>query len=339
MADSPLDHIVDHLRRSGSTYFPQYSEVKSARVVGHTPKPDHYIYEIVLDFPDANERVNAKIYLGKSGQRSAQELARCETQNLEFVHQTAKRRKLTGVPRPIGDFSELGAVVSTKIHGLPLQSILMKVALLPDNGNYRLLEQAARQAGEWLQQFHKATAGVSSAIDSDSLIADMEKLCARAQKDGLPAESTDAILINAKCAFNKQKRAMRFSARLQDFVPLNVLVSGDGVGFCEFATLARQGPALMDVATFLATVEALEKYPFCNRDLITVVQDAFTEAYGVTAQEQGLLTALRMQVLLQMFLQGRVIKESAERKKVMWANVMKRFLQRAAQRSTAARVA
>jgi hypothetical protein len=42
-----------------------------------------------------------------------------------------------------------------------------------------------------------------------------------------------------------------------------------------------------------------------------------------------------MKVLLQMFLQGRVIKESAERKKVMWANVMKRFLQRAAQRSAA----
>jgi hypothetical protein len=94
----------------------------------------------------------------------------------------------------------------------------------------------------------------------------------------------------------------------------------------------------MDAATFLATVEVLEKYPFCNRDLTTLVQDAFAEAYGVTPQEQALLDALKMKILLQMFLQGRVIKESAERKKVMWANVMKRFLQRAAMRS-AARVA
>lgn len=335
MADSPLDHIVNQLRSSGCGYFPQYSEVRSARVVGHTPKPDHYIYEIVLDFPDASERLNAKIYRGKPGQRAAQELARNEMQNLQFVYQTAQRRKLTGVPRPVGDFSELGAVVSTKVAGLPLQSIIMKVALLPDNGNHRLLELAARQAGEWLQLFHKATAGVAATIDCDSLLTDMEKLCARAQKDGLPAESTDAILISAKCAFNKQRRPLRFSARLQDFIPLNVLVSEDGIGFSEFATLTRQGPSLMDVATFLATVEALEKYPFCNRDLITVIQDAFTEAYGISAQEQGLLTALRMKVLLQMFLQGRVIKESAERKKVMWANVMKRFLQRAAQRSAA----
>ena len=68
------------------------------------------------------------------------------------------------------------------------------------------------------------------------------------------------------------------------------------------------------------------------------VQDAFVEAYGVTAQEEALLDTLKMKVLLQMFAQGRLVKESAERKKVMWANVMKRFIQQAAERS-AARVA
>ncbi|HKD85012.1 MAG TPA: hypothetical protein VKB58_09715 [Terriglobales bacterium] len=338
MADNSLDLIVDYLRNSGSAYFPRCPEIKFARVVGHTPKPDHYIYEIVLDFADGSERVNAKIYRGRGTGRSAQELARDETQNLQFAHQTAERRKLQGVPRPIGDFSELGAVVSTKVHGLPLQSIIMKVALLPDNGNHHVLEIASRQAGQWLQQFHKATAGVPSPLDSNSLLSEMERLCAKAQKDGLPAESTDAILITAKSAFNKQRRPLRSSARLQDFVPLNVLVAEDGVGYCEFASLARQGHSLMDAATFLATVEVLEKYPFCNRDITTLVQDAFTEAYGVSSQEQALLDALKMKVLLQMFLQGRVIKESAERKKVMWTNVMKRFLQRAAMRS-AARVA
>ena len=338
MADNPLDLIVEHLRKSGSEYFPRCPEVRSARVVGHTPKPDHYTYEIVLDFADGSERVNAKIYRGRGAGRSPQELARNETQNLQFAYQTADRRKLRGVPRPIGDFSDLGAVVSTKIHGLPLQSIIMKVALLPDNGNHRLLEIAAMQAGQWLQQFHRATAGVPTPLESEALLSEMEKLCARAQKDGLPGESTDAILITAKSAFNKQRRPLRSSARLQDFVPLNVLVAEDGVGYCEFASLARQGHSLMDAATFLATVEVLEKYPFCNRDLTTLVQDAFTEAYGVSSQEQALLDALKMKVLLQMFLQGRVIKESAERKKVMWANVMKRFLQRAAMRS-AARVA
>lgn len=333
MADNPLDHIVNQLRCSGSEYFPRSSEVKFARVVGHTPKPDYCTYEIALDFADSSERVNAKIYRGRAGSRSAPELARSEIENLQFAYQVAERRKLNGVPRPVGDFSELGAVVSTKLHGLPLQSIIMKVALLPDRGNHRLLEIAARQAGEWLQGFHKATAGAPAVIDTGSLLGEMEKLCAKAQKDGLPAGSTAAILRSARSALNRQRRPLRYSARLQNFVPLNVLVGEDGVGYSEFANLNRQGCSLLDAATFLATVEVLEKYPFCDRDLTALVQEAFTEAYEVSSQEQILLETLKMKVLLQMFLQGRVIKDSAERKKVMWANVMKRFLQRAVERS------
>jgi hypothetical protein len=40
-----------------------------------------------------------------------------------------------------------------------------------------------------------------------------------------------------------------------------------------------------------------------------------------------------MKVLLSMFAAGRTGKESAVRKKVMWANVMKKFIQAAADRS------
>ncbi len=337
MSDSTLDQIVDDLRSSGSEYFPQHPEVKAVRVVGHTPKPEYYIYEIVLDFSDDSERVNAKLYRAKSGSKGSQEHAQDEAQNLHFAWQTAEKRKLDGIPRPVGDYTELGAVVSTKVNGLPLQSIIMKAALLPD-GSPQLLETAARQAGEWLAQFHKATSGMPMAVDADSVLSELEKLCGKARKDGLPADSTEAILANAKNALTKQRRAVRSSAVLQDFVPLNVLVAEDGIGFCEFANLHQQGHSLHDVAMFLAAVEALEKYPFCNRNITSLVQDAFIQAYGVAEAEEALLDTLKMKILLQMFAQGRLIKESAERKKVMWANVMKRFIQQAAERS-AARVA
>jgi hypothetical protein len=338
MSDSALDQIVDDLRSSGSKYFPQHSDAKTARVVGHTPKPEHYTYEIVLDFPDGSERVHAKIYRGKSEGRLPQEAALREAQNLHFAHEVAQRRSLEGVPGPVGDYAHLGAVVSTKVNGLPLQSVIMKAALLPGDGNHVLLESAARQAGEWLQRFHKATAAMPAPLDGSGILSEMEKLCARAQKDGLPPESTEAILSKAGNALRRQKRPLRASALLNCFIPLNVLVSEDGVGFCELAGLSRQGNSLLDAAVFLASVEALEKYPFCNRQLTSRVQDAFVEAYGVSAQEEPLLDTLKMKVLLQMFAQGRVVKESAERKKVMWANVMKRFLKQAAERS-AARVA
>lgn len=335
MADSTLDRIVEDLKGSGSSYFPEHSEVKAVRVVGHTPKTDHYTYEIVMDFPSGSERVNAKLYRGKSGTKTHQENARKESQNLQFAHQTSQRRSLNGIPRPIGDYSDLGAVVSTKVGGLPLQSIIMKAALLPDNGHHHSLEAAAKQAGGWLQEFHKATSGMPTALDGDGMLAELEKLCAKARKDGLPADSTDAIVANAKSALSKQKKPLKSSAVLADFIPLNVLVAEDGVGFCEFANLNQQGHCLQDAAMFLAAVEVLEKYPFCNRNITSQVQDAFVAAYGVTPQEEPLLDALKMKVLLQMFAQGRLVKESAERKKVMWANVMKRFIQQAAERSSA----
>jgi len=338
MSDNALDQIVDDLRTSGSKYFPQYSDVKSVRVVGHTPKPEQYSYEVVVDFAEGSERVNAKLHRGKSGSRTHQDHAKQEAQNLEFAHQSAEKRKLNGIPRPIGDYSDMGAVVSTKVNGLPLQSIIMKAALLPDGGNHHLLESSAKQAGEWLQQFHKATAGMPAAIDADAIVAEFEKLCARARKEGLPEDSTNAILANAKSVLKRQKKPLRTSAVLQEFIPLNVLIAEDGIGFCEFANLDQQGHSLQDAAIFLAAVEALEKYPFCNRNMTSLVQEAFVSGYGVSPQEEALLDTFKMKMLLQMFAQGRLIKESAERKKVMWANVMKRFIQQAAERS-AARVA
>lgn len=336
MPDNVLDQIVETLRSSGAELFAGQSEVKAVRVVGHTPKPDHYIYEIVLDFEAGSERVSAKIYrAGKTVSRKPQDLARQETDNLKFAYEACEKRKLGGLPRPVGDFAGLGAVVSTKVNGLPMQGIIMKAALLPDSGNHELLKGAATQAGEWLRQFHKATATAPITLDSTEVMGELEKLCAKARKDGLPAESTDAILSNASNTLKKAKKAIRGSAALEEFLPLNVLVMEKGVGFCEFANLQQNGSSLNDVAVFLAAIEALEKYPFCDRKITALVQEAFTEAYGITPQEQPVVILLKVKVLLQMFAQGRAVKESAERKKVMWANVMKRFIQQATERSMA----
>lgn len=310
--------------------------MKAVRVVGHTPKADHYTYEIVMDFADASERVNAKIYrAGKTAGAQPRELARRELGNLENISEACASGKIDGVPRPIGDFSAEGAVVCTKVNGLPLQSIVMKAALLPDFANDGMLNLAARRAGEWLRRFHEATARDPQPIDAKAIYKDIEKLCTKTQKDGLARESANSILEYVEASLSKVKKPVPSSALLNDFVPLNVMISDHGVGFCEFASFSPQGTSLHDAAAFLAAVEALEKYPFCDRRLTSLVQDSFVRAYGVNAAEQQLLTVLKLKVLLNMFAQGRAVKESALRKKVMWANVMKRFVQNAAERSMA----
>ncbi len=339
MAENAVDRIVENLGKSGAEYFPQHSEVKAVRVVGRAPKLDHYIYEIVVEFADDSKRVSAKVYrAGKCGSHTPQELAKTEAQNLEFAFHAAKRSGLEGVPRPLGDFTGLGAIVSIKVDGPSLQSVILRTALLPDLGgdNKGLLQLAAQRTGQWLRQFHKATAQEPAPLDTAALLSEMEQLCHRARKNALPATSTEAILENARSVLWRQNKPLPSSTVLNDFVPLNVLVTESGVGFCDFANLTQNGNSLHDAAVFLAAIEALEKYPFCDRRLTASVQDAFLDAYGIQVQEERLLTVLKMKVLLQMFTQGRAAnKESAERKKVMWANVMKRFIQQAADRTLA----
>ena len=50
MAENVMDQIVATLRQDGAKYYPQRGELRNVRVVGHTPKTDHYIYDIVIDF-------------------------------------------------------------------------------------------------------------------------------------------------------------------------------------------------------------------------------------------------------------------------------------------------
>lgn len=334
MPDTVLEQILADLRKTAAAYYPKQGELKTLRVVGHTPKSDHMIYDVCADLMNGSERMAIKIYrAGKCANPRA--IARQESANLQYAHQTLLKRKQDGVPRPLGDYSELGAVVTGKVSGLPLQSIIMKAALLPgfaDNGSIGLV---ARRAGEWLRAFHKATADMPEPFDGVALMASLEKLCRSCRDEGLDDASIRVILNGARGVLARARKTLPSSAVLGEFTPLNVVVTENGVGFCDFARMKQRSPSFEDVATFLASVEALEKYPFCNRAITGQIQENFLQAYGVSQSETAILRVLKMKALLGMFAHGRVVKDSALRKKVMWANVMKGFIRQAARRSLA----
>lgn len=335
MAENLMDQIVAELRTSADKFYPQRAEMRNIRVVGHTPKSDHFIYDIVIDFDDGSERVAAKVYRSKGGMEQARSKARQEASNLERVFTVAQKKKLNGIPRPLGDFSELGAVVAEKLSGLPLQSMIMKAALLPGFNDTNALAEIAKNTGTWLRSFHRATSDMASPFDPERLLAELEQVCHECRKEGLEDNDVRVILSGARVALHRGKKSLTASAVLNDFTPLNVIVNENGIGISEFARMTHRGTSFHDVAMFLASIEALEKYPFCNRSITSSIQKNFLDAYGVTASDQGVLRVLKMKALLAMFAQGRGVKESAVRKKVMWATVMKRFIQQAAQRSLA----
>jgi hypothetical protein len=335
MAETVLEQILTDLRKTAGTHYPAQGELKNLRVVGHTPKPDHMIYDVCADFAEGGERLAIKIYRAAKGMANARAVARQETSNLQFARQALLKKKQDGVPRPLGDYSELGAVVAEKVTGLPLQSIVMKAALLPGFANTGSIALAARRAGEWLRGFHRATGDMPEPFDALELLSSLEKVCRSCRDQGLDDPSIHMILEGARSAMAHTKKTLPTSAVLSEFNPLNVVVTEKGVAFCEFARMKRRGSSLEDLATFLACVEALEKYPFCNRAITSQIQESFVDAYGLTQTEAAVLRVLKMKALLGMFAQGRNVKESAVRKKVMWANVMKKFIRQSAWRSLA----
>jgi hypothetical protein len=335
MADTVLEQILAELRKTAVTYFPQKGELKNLRVVGHTPKNDHMIYDVCADLAQGSDRMAIKIYRpGKcGGGGNACALARQETANLEFAYQAMLKKKLDGIPRPLGDSSELGAVVAEKISGLPLQSIIMKAALLPGFADTGSIALAARRAGQWLRGFHKATADMPEPFDSAGLITSLEKLCRSCREEGLDEASIRVVLDGARAVLARARKTMPSSSVLTDFTPLNVVVTENGVGYCDLARMKRRGNSLEDVANFLASVEALEKYPFCNRAITSQIQESFLETYGASQSDLAVLRVFKMKALLGMFAHGRVVKDNAVRKKIMWATVMKKFIHQAARRS------
>jgi hypothetical protein len=332
MPENGIDQIAAEIRSRGSEWYPARGEAKSVRVVGHTPRIDHYVYDLVLDFPGSSERLAVKLYRqGKNG--ASRRVAAEENENLLSMWRIAQARELPGIPRPLGDFSALAAVVSEKLVGIPLQSIIMKAALLPGYADLGTLQSASRASGAWLRSFQRITAQAPKPLNAEKLQDELERLCHSCRAEGLDDNSIAKILSSTSEILQRARNPRTNTAVLFEFAPLNVVVLDKGVGFCEFVRLEEDGSPYTDPATFLAWVEALEKYPFCNHAITTEVQRNFLDAYGADAQEREILRVVQMKVLLSMYAAGRTAKESPARKKVMWANVMKKFIQAAADRS------
>src|SRR5438876_4854158 len=206
MAETVIDQIVAQLRQSAPRSYPRHGELRNVRVVGHTPKTDHYIYDVVVDFGGTSVRIAAKVYRpSKCGAEGARTMARTETANLGRVFDIFQKKGLHGVPRPVGNFTDMGAVVAEKISGMPLQSIIMKAALLPGYASHGTLGVAARKAGEWLRSFHKVTADMPSSFNPGQVLAELEQLCRNCRSEGLEDASVRTILSGAKSILNRPR--------------------------------------------------------------------------------------------------------------------------------------
>jgi hypothetical protein len=333
MGENLIDQLMDELRFAVPRFYPQNGKLRNLRVVGHTPKADHYVYDIVADFDQSSERLAAKVYRPAKGSGATKSPAVDEFQTLDAVSRHLAPKQLLGLARPVGDFSGYGAVVTEKPSGLPLQSIIMKAALLPAYAELTHIRKAAKACGAWLRTFHDRTRLPAHVLDVKGLLSEIEDLCSNCKGSGLDDSSIKLILAGSHNLVEHAPNNLPHSSVLNDFTPLNIAIGEQGVGVYDYSSMALRGSSLDDVGRFLANVEALEKYPFCARDLTSSILEEFCSGYGLESGCEGIVRVLKMKFLLGMFARGRSVKETAVRKKVMWANVMKRFIQSAVERS------
>src|SRR5436853_2992109 len=255
MAENVMDQIVADLRQQATTLYPNRGELRNIRVVGHTPKSDHFIYDLVADFANGTERMAVKVYRSGKTPQAARNHALAEYNNLNRVYGAFSENHASGVPRRLGNFSAMGAVVSEKVQGVPLQSMMMKAALLPGYDDSTSLRDAAADAGEWLSNSHRLTAGPTQVFDAQQLLAELENLCLSCRGEGLDNEAIQMILTGAKNSLVKAKKSIPSSAVLKDFTPLSIVVTEKGVGVSDYGKMSDEGISFNDVATFLASVE------------------------------------------------------------------------------------
>jgi hypothetical protein len=334
VAEGKIEAIAAEIQSAAAEWYPGKGDAKAVRLVARTPRRNHHVHELVIEFEQDQERVAVKLYRGgRRGAAEARRVAEAETEHLRAMWEVAQACGLEGIPRPLGDFSARGAVVSEKLVGVPLQSMILKAALLPGYAGRGLLQRAAASSGAWLRAMQDATRREVSPLDAGMLLREVEQLCERCRSEGLDADSIDKIVAATRATLARAQTPMPNAAVLHEFTPLHIVVMEEGVGFTEFAQLEERGSVYTDPASFLAAVEVLEKYPFCDHTIITEIEERFLEAYGASELERAMLGMFKMKFLLAMFAAGRVGRESAARKKVMWANVMKKFIQTVADRA------
>jgi hypothetical protein len=191
----------------------------------------------------------------------------------------------------------------------------MKAALLPGYEGMGLLQGAATASGAWLRSFQRMTARSPQPLDADRLQRELATVCNNCKGEGLDDASIAKILAGTGAILERARNPLTNASVLHEFMPLNIVVLEHGVGFSDFARMEEDGSVYTDPATFLASVEALEKYPFCDHAITTAVQENFLDAYGASDAEREILCVFKMKVLLSMFAAGRTVKESPLRKK------------------------
>ncbi len=205
-----------------------------------------------------------------------------EFRTLEAIWNRADSGFRETIQRPVTLLPEAGAAVFEAVRGRPMTQLLRQWANCVTGPFCRKrMCRIARQTGTWLRRFHAVTAGPLIKHDPAAYAAKLSCRLGKSQAAGLGEETATRVWeVASKANGNMRKEMTRVAQVHGDFIPQNILVSGNHVSVIDFEAHNEMEDIHQDLGFFVAYLRVLAGSRAYSGRALAVMRAAFLEGYG-----------------------------------------------------------
>jgi aminoglycoside phosphotransferase (APT) family kinase protein len=236
-----------------------------------------------------------------SGEESSRALAG-EFHTLEALWNRADASFRETIPRPVALLSDAGAAVFEAVRGKPMTQLLRQEAncftgVLCSRRTSRL----ARQAGEWLRNFHEMTARPPVKHNAERYFLKLSYWLRKGEATGLAAKTVANVWEAANKARGNMEGELTHQADVHgDFIPQNILAAGKHVAVIDFECRKQPEDVHEDLGFFVAYLRVLAGSRAYSRRALKRMEESFLEGYGDLAGNR-LLSLYVLKAMTTMF--------------------------------------
>jgi aminoglycoside phosphotransferase (APT) family kinase protein len=199
------------------------------------------------------------------------------------------------VVRPVAYFSDFKAVVTEKVDGTELHTLLNRPLQSLLGFNRKKTEKWCYEAGRWLRKFQELTARPEKEkFDTDRFRGEVEGSIRSCEALGFSSLSARRVLSWVQSELDRVGEPMLdVLGQHPDFHPQNILVTPQGITVLDFTSF-KYGNRYHDTAYFLTFLDSRAKHPFFSKARIDCLRQSFFRGYRLLSCHDPLLRLHRL---------------------------------------------
>jgi len=231
---------------------------------------------------EKNASIVVKRLLHPGAPHRAAEAIRQEFQSLLRVQAWTGGSLKGSVPLPLLVFPDANALAMTKLPGVPLSTVLQRMANRITGSIYReQIREVATRIGQWIAEFHKATRQDPVLFDAGIYLAELDQRLKQSAEAGLEASVRHDIFQMARHSSEELNgRETATAARHGDFMPQNILVNDLAVSVVDFSEFRERGVIYEDLGNMVAYLSGLQADRFYSRQAVAATVKNFLAGYA-----------------------------------------------------------